>query len=112
MKLFKKNLIDKKHKKMIFCTLGAVLLAGLVFFFSYFHVSKVEVMGTARYSDEEVKSMALQGAFTDNSVLAVLLHSRVDVEDVPFVEGFNITRLSHNSICIRMHSLSGQLRVF
>ena len=85
---------------MIFCTLGAVLLAGLVFFFSYFHVSKVEVMGTARYSDEEVKSMALQGAFTDNSVLAVLLHSRVDVEDVPFVEGFNITRLSHNSICI------------
>ena len=74
MKLFKKNLIDKKHKKMIFCTLGAVLLAGLVFFFSYFHVSKVEVMGTARYSDEEVKSMALQGAFTDNSVLAVLLH--------------------------------------
>ena len=100
MKLFKKNLIDKKHKKMIFCTLGAVLLAGLVFFFSYFHVSKVEVMGTARYSDEEVKSMALQGAFTDNSVLAVLLHSRVDVEDVPFVEGFNITRLSHNSICI------------
>lgn len=47
MKLFKKNLIDKKHKKMIFCTLGAVLLAGLVFFFSYFHVSKVEVMGTA-----------------------------------------------------------------
>ena len=28
MKLFKKNLIDKKHKKMIFCTLGAVLLAG------------------------------------------------------------------------------------
>ncbi len=44
--------------------------------------------------------MALQGAFTDNSVLAVLLHSRVDVEDVPFVEGFNITRLSHNSICI------------
>ena len=57
-------------------------------------------MGTARYTDEQVKEMALQGVFTDNSVLAVLLHSRVDVECVPFVEGFYITRLSHNSICI------------
>lgn len=100
MKLFKKKLIGKKHKKIILGTLGAALLAGLIFFFSYFHVSEVEVMGTTRYSDEEVKSMALQGAFTDNSVLAVLLHSRVDVENIPFVEGFNITRLSHNSICI------------
>lgn len=100
MRLFKKSLSDKKHKKGIFLTLGAALLAGLVFFFSYFHVSEVEVMGTTRYSDEEVKSMALQGAFTDNSVLAVLLHSRGDVEDVPFVEGFTITRLSHNSICV------------
>ena len=35
MKLFKKNLIDKKHKKMIFCTLGAVLLAGLVIVYLY-----------------------------------------------------------------------------
>ena len=94
MKSLKMKLIYRKHKKAIWGALGAVLLAGLVFFFSYFHVTSVEVMGTTRYSDEEVKAMALQGAFTDNSVLAVLLHSRGDVEDVPFVEGFNITRLS------------------
>lgn len=100
MKSLKMKLIYRKHKKAILGTLGAVLLAGLVFFFSYFHVTKVEVMGTSRYTDEQVKEMALQGVFTDNSVLAVLLHSRVDVEGVPFVEGFYITRLSHNSICI------------
>lgn len=100
MKSLKMKLIYRKHKKAILGTLGAVLLAGLVFFFSYFHVTKVEVMGTSRYTDEQVKEMALRGAFTDNSVLAVLLHSRVDVEGVPFVEGFYITRLSHNSICI------------
>lgn len=100
MKSLKMKLIYRKHKKAILGTLGAVLLAGLVFFFSYFHVTKVEVMGTSRYTDEQVKEMALRGAFTDNSVLAVLLHSRVDVEGVPFVEGFHITRLSHNSICI------------
>ena len=72
MKLLKMKLIYRKHKKAILGTLGAVLLAGLVFFFSYFHVTKVEVMGTSRYTDEQVKEMALQGAFTDNSVLALL----------------------------------------
>lgn len=41
-------------------------------------------MGTSRYTDEQVKEMALQGVFTDNSILAVLLHSRVDVEGVAF----------------------------
>ena len=77
------SLLDKKHRKKsigIFC---AILLAGVVFFFFYFHVTKVEVMGTTRYSDEEVKQMALQGIFADNSVLAVLLHSKIEVEDVP-----------------------------
>ena len=94
------SLLDKKRRKKsigIFC---AILLAGVVFFFSYFHVTKVEVMGTTRYSDEEVKQMALQGIFADNSVLAVLLHSKIDVEDVPFINGFNITRIDRSTICI------------
>ena len=52
MKSLKMKLIYRKHKKAILGTLGAVLLAGLVFFFSYFHVTKVEVMGTSRYTDE------------------------------------------------------------
>ena len=55
MKSLKMKLIYRKHKKAILGTLGAVLLAGLVFFFSYFHVTKVEVMGTTRYTDEQVK---------------------------------------------------------
>ena len=61
MKSLKMKLIYRKHKKAILGTLGAGLLAGLVFFFSYFHVTKVEVMGTSRYTDEQVKEMALQG---------------------------------------------------
>lgn len=102
MELFSRKLFlnYKKHKKEILGALAAVLLAGIVFFFSYFHVTSVEVVGTTYYSAEEVKTMALQGMFTDNSVLAVLLHGKIDVEDVPFIEGFNITRLNHNIICV------------
>ena len=61
MKSLKMKLIYRKHKKAILGTLGAVLLAGLVFFFSYFHVTKVEVMGTARYTDEQVRRWLCRG---------------------------------------------------
>lgn len=102
MKLFNgKNItISSEQKKKIFGITGAILLAGIIFFFSYFRVTKVEIMGTTRYTDEEVKSMALKGWGIDNSVLAVLLHSSVDVENVPFIEGFHITWLDRNTICI------------
>ena len=119
MKSLKMKLIYRKHKKAILGTLGAVLLAGLVFFFSYFHVTKVEVMGTARYTDEQVKEMALQGAFTDNSVLAVLLHSRVDVEGafcgrLSYYQAFSQQYLHQcpGKEGGRLHSLSGQLYLF
>ena len=44
MKSLKMKLIYRKHKKAILGTLGAVLLAGLVFFFSYFHF-RVAIFG-------------------------------------------------------------------
>ncbi|MFR5152401.1 MAG: hypothetical protein ACLTER_25340 [Ruminococcus sp.] len=47
MKSLKMKLIYRKHKKAILGTLGAVLLAGLVFFFSYFHVDKGGGNGTS-----------------------------------------------------------------
>lgn len=88
-----------KRRKII-GTLAAILLVGVFFFFTFFRVTKVEVLGTTRYSAEEVKNMALTGAFTDNSVLAVMLHGTIDVENIPFIEGFNITMQDRNTICI------------
>ena len=88
------------RRRKIIGILAAILLAGAFFFFTFFRVTKVEVLGTTRYSAEEVKEMALTGAFTDNSVLAVMLHGTIDVENVPFIEGFNITMQDRNTICI------------
>ncbi|WP_373216028.1 cell division protein FtsQ/DivIB [Ruminococcus sp. 5_1_39BFAA] len=96
----KKLLISKKTKKMIWGALAAVILAGIIFFFAYFRVTSVELMGSTRYSDEEIKELALQGPFSDNSILAALLYAHKEVEDVPFVEGIHITRINHNTICI------------
>ena len=70
-----KSVLDKKTKKIIWGTLAAVLLAGIIFFFSFFQVRTIEVMGSTHYSQDQVKEMALQGSFMNNTVLQYWLHS-------------------------------------
>ena len=51
-------------------------------FFSYYKVDTVEVRGTSHYTDEEVKNMVLRGQMASNSVLAPLLYSTANTEDI------------------------------
>lgn len=76
------------------------MLAGILFFFLYFKVDTVEVMGSSHYSDEEIKEMVLKGPMASNSALAPLLYSKKNVEDVPFVEAMQVSQVNRNTICI------------
>lgn len=96
----KKIHIDKKVWYGLGATAAAALLAGIIFFFAYFHVEKVEVIGSSHYSDEEVKEMILRGPLASNSVLAPMLYSTDNTEDVPFVDGFTVTQLNRSTIAI------------
>lgn len=92
--------INKKTWKIVLAVLAAVLLAAVIFFFTFFEVKNVTVMGSSHYSQEEIKEMALQGAFAGNSVLAPMLYTVNEVEDIPFVEGFRVTKISRDTLCI------------
>lgn len=96
----KKIQINKKLLKKIWIILAAVCLAGIVFFFTYFRVDKVEVMGNSHYTESEMKEMVLRGPLSGNSVLAPILYTRDNAGDVPFVEGYSVTQLDRNTICI------------
>lgn len=96
----KKITVTEKQKKYILGGLGACLLAGTVFFFTYFQVTDVAVMGSGHYTEEEIKSMILRGPLAGNSVLAPMLYSTDEVGDIPFVEGFTVTSSGRNSIVI------------
>ena len=67
--------------------LAALCVAGGIFFFSFFKVEKVEVLGNSHYSQTEIREMVLNGIFADNSVLAPILYSKNQVKGVPFIEG-------------------------
>lgn len=94
--------IKEKKWKIIGISLASLLLIGGIFFFTYFRVTGVEVMDSAYYSQAEVQEMILQGPFAYNSVLSPVFCSADDVENIPFVEGFRVKQLNHNTIVINI----------
>ena len=80
--------------------IGAGVMVAVIVFFSYYKVDTVEVRGTSHYTDEEVKNMVLRGPMASNSVLAPLLYSTTNTEDIAYVDAFKVTQLNRNTICI------------
>ena len=77
-----------------------LLLAGIIFFFTYYQVDEVQVMGSSHYSEKQIKKMVLRGPMASNSVLAPLIYTKKNTKDVPFVEGYTVTRLNRHTICV------------
>lgn len=92
--------MNKKTKKITAYIVGLGLLAAAVVFFTYYKVYSVQVRGTTHYSDEEVKKMVLRGPLASNSVLAPMIYSTTDTDDVAFVDAFKVTQINRNTICI------------
>ena len=90
------------------------------FFFTYYQVDEVQVMGSSHYSEKQIRKMVLRGPLASNSVFAPLLYTKQNTKDVPFVEGYTVTRLNRHTICVSVkekdivgcYPLSGQLHLF
>ena len=85
---------------MICAAVAGVLLCAVIFFFSYFRVTKVEVMGSEHYSDSEIKKMILREPFASNSILAPLFCTNQNTEDVPYIDEMHVNRSGRNTIVI------------
>ena len=93
----------KTSKKKPLATIGLILvllLAGTIFFFTYYQVDEVQVMGSSHYSEKQIKKMVLRGPLASNSILAPVLYTKKNTKDVPFVEGYTVTRLNRHTICV------------
>ena len=93
----------KTSKKKSLKAVGGLLvllLAGIIFFFTYYQVDEVQVMGSNHYSEKQIRKMVLRGPLASNSVLAPLLYTKQNTKDVPFIEGYTVTRLNRHTICV------------
>ena len=78
----------KTSKKKPLATIGLIL------------VDEVQVMGSSHYSEKQIKKMVLRGPLASNSILAPVLYTKKNTKDVPFVEGYTVTRLNRHTICV------------
>ena len=100
------NRDGKGFRRVIWYILAAavvIFLVGGYAFSSYYKLEHVEVMGTSRYSDEEVKEMVLHGIAAENTVLASRLLSRSQITDIPFVDSITVTALARDTVAISVH---------
>ena len=96
----KKPPMSKKSKKIMAGGIGTGVFVAVIIFFSYYKVDSVEIRGTSHYTDEEVKNMVLRGPMASNSVLAPLIYSTTNTDDIAYVDAFKVTQLNRNTICI------------
>ena len=92
--------VSKKNQLKVTGLIAVLLLAGVIFFFTYYQVDEVQVMGSSHCSEKQIKKMVLRGPMASNSVLAPLSYTKKNTKDVPFVEGYTVTRLNRHTICV------------
>ena len=95
--------LTKEGKKAVACIAAGAALLALLLFFLLFRVTSIEVVGSTKYTDEEIKGYALESPLTSNTVLAMMFKRHMEAENIPFVESFDLERLSRQTLRIHVN---------
>lgn len=93
-------------RKLVIGSVAVVVLAAAVFFFTFFQVKTVEVIGNDHYTEDELKEKILKGSMTSNAILAPLFYSKNAAEELPHIESFNVRRSGRNKLIISVKEKS------
>lgn len=104
--------VRKKRKKNILrlqviglVASGIVVLAILLFLF-LFRITTVTVEGNIHYTEDEIKSMVMDGFLLDNSLFLSITKRDVEYEDVPFLTSIQVQMTGRDSVRIRVNEKS------
>lgn len=81
---------------------GIVVLA-LLAFFLLFKVERIEIVGSTKYTDQEIKEYALSSPLTSNTVFAMMFKKHMEAENIPFVESFDLERLDMHTLRVHVN---------
>lgn len=81
--------------------MGCLILAIIIVFFA-FRVDPKEtvVEGNVHYTEEEIKKWVLDDFISENTILASLFKEERNVEDIAFIESYQVEYMGRNKICI------------
>ncbi len=96
----------KKAKTILIILIltAAALTAAASYFLYSFYVpdEQAEVLGNIRYTDAEIRRMAMPGFKEHNSLYLRYLRKEIELTDVPFIDSIEVEYLSPNRV--RLHA--------
>jgi len=93
---------DKKIKIIAICGFAGICLLGIFIFYASHRLNDVVVEGNSYYTDDEIKDMILNDAFSSNTLLIGLIDLDEKAENIPFIQSVSVKRLSRNKIAIQV----------
>ena len=100
-KKIRKRRLTKEGKMLTAGAVAVIVLLALGAFFFLFRVDNVYVVGSTRYTDDQIKEYVLTTPMTSNTVLAMLFQKHTNAENIPFVDSFDLERV--NAHTLRIH---------
>ena len=106
-----------KSKRIRIGILLMVLLMAVVggaglYILNFYTIRTVYVEGNVHYTEEEIKSIVMNGFLGDNSLYLSLKYKRKGIEGIPFVDEMDVEILSPDTIRITVYekALTGCIR--
>lgn len=97
-----------RKQKMIAAVAAAVLAicAVMAFIMIHYRVTRVEVVGSSHYTEQEISDMVLKGNVFDNSLILKMKYGNKSIEGIPFVENMDVEVLGADAIRISVYEKS------
>jgi len=90
-----------------------LILLGITYYIlETYRIKTVYVEGNVHYTEEEIKSIVMEGPLGDNSLYLSLKYENKGVEDIPFVDVMDVSILSPDTIKITVYekALAGYVK--
>ena len=107
-----KNQEKKKSKKGLIIFLGIlaglviICLAGYIYIIKTYNLTKIQVTGNIHYTEDEIIEIVTNGKSIDNTVVFYLENKFNPVEDVTFVDKFEIEIIGKHTVTITVYEKS------
>jgi cell division protein FtsQ len=100
-----KKIVQFKKRKtgVVVGIVVAVIVIGMAFLLTSFHIDTIEVTGNKHYSEEQIQDYVLSNGYIDNTVLLMLKNKIHPVKDIPFVATLDIEYVNAHKVTVTVY---------
>ena len=104
-KTYKKSKGKKLNKFPLIATFVTliILLSGTVFVYKYFNVKEINISGSTRYTDEEIKGFVFDSFLAENTLYLSYKYKSSDITGIPYIEKIDVEVTGHSSVNLKVY---------